>query len=387
LTKYLHGDRLSSFSLWKKTLGRSIPLDFELELTARCNNNCQHCYINLPANDRQAQAKELSIDEIADIADQAIQLGTLWVLLTGGEPLLRPDFAEIYLMLKRKGLLISVFTNATLIRAEHIQLFTKYPPRDMEVTIYGGNQATYEAVTRTPGSFNALIHGLDALFQAGIRPHLKAMVMRTNFQDLQSITALSQAYTDEYCRFDPVLHLRYDRDEGRNQEIRAQRLTPQEIVALEQGDQVRLESLEKAHDKFFMESFKHRQDNHIFTCGAGNSQFSVSYDGTFRLCSSLWAPGTVINLRKVKLRSAWERLVPTVRCIHTTNQDYLNACGKCPIVNLCLNCPAHAYLETGELDAVVPYFCQVAHARAEALKDSEPTQNPPQNDPQKPPVR
>ncbi len=89
---------------------------------------------------------------------------------------------------------------------------------------------------------------------------------------------------------------------------------------------------------------------------------------SFRLCSSLVAPGTTINLRETSLEDAWEQFVPKIRDIRTEDKDLMETCGRCPIVNLCMNCPAHAYLESGNLEAVVPYFCQVAHARAESIK-------------------
>ena len=79
---------LPQFSLWDRTKEKRIPYSFDLELTARCNNSCRHCYINLPQNDRNAIQKELTLDEIGSIADQAISLGSLWCLITGGEPLL-----------------------------------------------------------------------------------------------------------------------------------------------------------------------------------------------------------------------------------------------------------------------------------------------------------
>jgi MoaA/NifB/PqqE/SkfB family radical SAM enzyme len=128
---------LPAFPLWERLRGKRIPLSFELEITARCNNDCRHCYINLPAGDRQALEEELSLEEIIRLADQALELGALWCLITGGEPLLRPDFPDIYLALKKKGLLISVFTNATLATQKHVKLFRDYPPRDLEVTVTG----------------------------------------------------------------------------------------------------------------------------------------------------------------------------------------------------------------------------------------------------------
>jgi len=362
---------IQNFALWDKKRQQPRSLySFNIELTARCNNNCRHCYINLPVDHAAAQAQELSADEITNIADQALEMGAFWVMLTGGEPLLRPDFPEIYMLLKRKGLLVSVFTNATLVTPQHVALFQKYPPRDIEVTLYGASQHTYERVTRLPGSYQAFTQGLDALFAAGVRVRLKAMAMRSTLADIDAIAAFGRKYTKDYYRFDPVLHLRLDRNEGRNLGIRQERLTPEEVVALEQADRVRREALQKDRESLFIEAFKNRQDHFLFHCGLGTGNFTVGYDGTFRLCSSLCAPGTTVNLRQVTLWEAWEDFVPTVRAMQTDNTEYLDACGKCPIANLCLNCPAHAYLETGLLDSVSPYFCQVAHARAEALGDS-----------------
>src|SRR5665648_38573 len=150
---FVSSTSLPEFNLWQKLANRRVPLSFDLELTARCNNACSHCYINLPAGDKKARQKELTLDEISGIADQAVELGALWCLISGGEPLLREDFADIYVMLRRKGLLLSVFTNACLINEEHVALFQKYPPRDIEVTVYGVTQETYERVTQRPGSY------------------------------------------------------------------------------------------------------------------------------------------------------------------------------------------------------------------------------------------
>ena len=85
---------MPKFELWDKLADKRVPLSFDLEITARCNNACRHCYINLPAGDIEARKKELSLTEINDIADQAVDLGALWCLISGGEPLLREDFAR-----------------------------------------------------------------------------------------------------------------------------------------------------------------------------------------------------------------------------------------------------------------------------------------------------
>jgi radical SAM protein with 4Fe4S-binding SPASM domain len=265
-------------------------------------------------------------------------------------------------------LLISVFTNATIIRPELIELFKKYPPRDIEVTIYGAARQSYERVSRKPGSYAAFVRGLDALIEAGIRVRLKAMALRSNLEDMEAIAAFSRARTKDYYRFDPQLHLRYDGDPLRNAEIRNERLTPAEVVALERADEDRFGAMQKSCDLLINENFTHTGCDHLFHCGAGNGSFSVGYEGTFRLCASLWAPGTTLNLRQTSLREAWETLIPRVRDMRSSNAEYLDTCRKCAIVNLCLHCAAHAHLETGAMDGATPYFCEVAYLRAAALR-------------------
>ncbi len=359
---------LPELALWDGLRERRVPFSFDLELTARCNNDCRHCYINLPAGDQEARRKELAPAEISEIADQAVRLGALWCLLSGGEPLLRPDFAEIYLGLRRKGLLVSLFTNACLVDQEHVALLRKHPPRDVEVSVYGVSRETYEAVTRRPGSYAAFRRGLDLLLQGGIKVRLKAMALRSNVHELPEIAAFCRAHTRDYFRFDPLLHLRYDGDARRNAEIQAERLSPAEIVAIEQADEERAGALERTCDRLIVPGYAEHHCDHLFHCGAGNGSFTVSYDGIFRLCADLWHPDTTYDLRQGTLAEAWQELVPRVRDMRSSDRRFVDGCRACPIVNLCLWCPAHAYLESGALDAFSPYFCEVAHRRAEALE-------------------
>jgi radical SAM protein with 4Fe4S-binding SPASM domain len=360
--------RIQDFQLWKKPSEKQLLLSFDLELTARCNNDCRHCYINLPAGDADAARRELNFEEIASIADEAIELGAVWVLLSGGEPLLRDDFEQIYLMLKRKGLLVTLFTNATLVNETHIALFRKYPPRLVEVSVYGVTEKTYDKVSGRPGSFRAFIRGVDRLVESGIKLRFKAMAMQSNAHELPEIAKFCRTHTTEVFRFDPQLHLRFDRNESRNRMIMSERLSPEQIVALEQGDDERFAALKKECSQMITEESFHTDGDYLFHCGVGDGSCTIGYDGTYRLCSSLWAPGTTYDLRKGSLREAWEVFTPRVRDMRSSRQEYLEKCMSCPIIDLCLWCPAHAELETGELDLPILYFCRVAEARADALR-------------------
>lgn len=361
---------VQDFPLWDKMKGKRVPLSFDLEITARCSADCRHCYINLPAGDASARSGELTAKEILGIARQAADLGAMWCLVTGGEPLLRDDFEEIYLGLKRIGLLVSVFTNACLVTQRHVDLWKRYPPRDIEVTVYGVTRETYEAVTRRPGSFDAFMRGLDLLLGSGIRVRLKAMAIQSNLHEYEAIAAFCQARTKDYYRFDPQLHLRFDGNAARNDEIRGERLTPAQIVALEKADEKRSSAMKENCGSLINPDLGHVGCDHLFHCGAGNGSFNVSHDGRFRLCSSLWADGTTYDLRKGTVAEAWFDFVPRVRDLRSQRKEFLDTCRRCEIVNLCLWCPAHAHLETGMLDGTTPDFCAAAHRRAEELRAS-----------------
>jgi radical SAM protein with 4Fe4S-binding SPASM domain len=356
---------LAEFPLWETP--KRIPFSFELEVTARCNNNCRHCYINLPAGDRAAEGKELSFEEIREIIDEAVSLGALWCLITGGEPLLRDDFSAVYLHMKKRGLLVSVFTNATLITQEHVSLFQKYPPRELEVTVYGVTPETYERVTRRAGSYAAFMRGLALLFESGVKVRLKAMALRSNLHEIPEIARFCREKTRDYFRIDPFLHLRYNGDQERNEEIRSERLSPEEIAALEASDPERFEALQEGCERLIISDLSVPDCNHLFHCGAGNDNFNVSYDGLFRLCQSLWHPDCVYDLKKGNLKEAWQTFIPQVREMRSDRREFLETCRGCSIVNLCMWCPAYAYLETGQMDMPVDYFCRVAHARTELL--------------------
>jgi radical SAM protein with 4Fe4S-binding SPASM domain len=360
--------KLPEAGIWSKMKNSGAPVSFSFELTARCNNECRHCYVNKPANDAESRARELSVAEIGRIADQAVELGVLWCLLSGGEPLLRSDFEEIYLLLQSKGLLISLYTNATLIRPRHVRLLKMHPPREIEVSVYGVTAATYERVSGKAGSFAQFWRGLHLLLENDIPVRLKAMALRSNLHEHEAIADFCRKHTKDYYRFDPFLNMRFDGDPVRNQEILSERLTAEEIVALEVADRARFNELKNKCVDLSGREVCGPNCNHLIHCGAGLSNFDISYDGQFRLCLCLTAPGTTYDLRQKSLREAWYSFVQQVRNMRSDNEEYLQQCRICTIRDLCMWCPALAYLETGKLDKKVEYFCQLAHQRADMIR-------------------
>lgn len=115
------------------------PVDASFAITHRCNLKCVHCYIPDHNN-----SDELTLDELQGILDQIVDAGALLLWITGGEPLIREDFPEIYVYARKKGLIITLFTNGTLISDDIVDLLKRWPPRIVEISLYGGSEATYE---------------------------------------------------------------------------------------------------------------------------------------------------------------------------------------------------------------------------------------------------
>jgi radical SAM protein with 4Fe4S-binding SPASM domain len=365
-TAQVAGIPITEFKLWSAVMRRHVPVCFELELTARCNNNCAHCYINVPADSGAARNSELTFEQIKELVDEAVALGSLWCVLTGGEPLLRPDFEKIYRYLKSKGLLVTLFSNATLIEKEHIRLFKRFPPRSIEISVYGIRRQTYERVTRSPGSFEAFCTGLNRLLGTGLDVRLKTMALQSNVQELPAIGRFCRGVVNGSFRFDPFLHLRLDGSPHRNGQIRRERLTAEQVVAVEQADPQRRRALERQCRWVEPARFSAHRRGRLFHCSIGNNHFTIGHDGSFRLCASLCHPDCIYDLKCGSLSHAWNHFVEPIQMMETNRRRYLDKCHGCTLRDLCMWCPALAYLETGQLDAPVGYFCELAHARSAA---------------------
>ena len=161
---YVIKKEVNKASFWKSS--KPVLRTLDIELTERCNNNCMHCCINLPADDLAAKNKELTTGEIKNILKEAVSLGCMSVRFTGGEPLLREDFEELYVFARKQGLKVFVFTNATLLTPHLAELFSHIPPlKKIEVSVYGMKKSSYEAVTRIKGSFEAAFTGINLLLE------------------------------------------------------------------------------------------------------------------------------------------------------------------------------------------------------------------------------
>lgn len=341
----------------------------DIELTERCNNNCIHCCINLPEDDRKAQSREMTTEQVKSILTEAADLGCLQVRFTGGEPLLRPDFEELYVFARRLGLKVLIFTNARLITPQLADLLARIPPLVfMEVTVYGMSKKSYEAVSRVPGSYDEFKQGVDLLLERKIPFIVKNALLPPNRAELEEFEAWAKniPWMDKTPGYSMFFDLRNRRDnEKKNALIQSLRVSPEEGVKIltRDADKFRKEMEE------FASKFMRPAGDKLFACGAGNGVCVDAY-GFAQPCMGMRTPALNFNLfgassvdKKNMLAQALE-FFKSLKDIKATNPEYLKRCALCFLKGLCEQCPAKSWAEHGTLDTPVEYLCEVAHAQA-----------------------
>ena len=334
--------------------GRRVPLSGKIELTARCNLDCVHCFINEPANCGQQRSRELTYAQWCDLLDQVTAEGCLYILLTGGEPLLRPDFIDIYDHAKRKGLVITLFTNGTLVTPEVAKHLREWPPHLIEITLYGATRDTYESVTGVEGSFERCMRGIRLIHRAGLPLQLKTVVMKPNRHEFEAMEAFAQDLGLEF-RYDGILRPRPDG----SKEPGDLRLSPDEVV-----------ELDLAHPDL-VEQWKLQTERvqgtlgpgPLYVCGAGVNSFHIDSYGCLSLCIAVPEPCLSL-VDGIAFREGWQGFLADVRRTPCST-DY--ACRQCELVTLCSLCPAFALYEVGDAEAPVEYRCEIAKRRAIAF--------------------
>lgn len=364
--KYVKRVRDERDVLWDKR--QPVLTWLDIELTERCNLNCQHCCINLPAADREAAARELTAAEIGSVLEQAADLGCLTVRLTGGEPLLRADFSDIYVRARELGMKVVINTNATLLTPKLAELLAKVPPLEMiAVSVYGMSQTSYEAVTRISGSFAASREGIRLLLEHKIPFGVRSARLPANQGEFDSFLSWAQslpaAENISSIDFATFFDLRCRRDsEARNREILRLRPTVDQAMAImthRKKDYIR--------DSFCVSQLGVKGDC-LFSCGAGNGMASLDSYGRIQPCLRLRHPATVFDLRQGSLADAVRVFFPAMRQLKAKNPEYLKRCAHCFLRGFCEQCPARSWMEHGTLDTPVEYFCDLAVAQTRFLR-------------------
>ncbi len=348
MSKYLH----------RKAIALGLPLSGTFELTPRCNFNCKMCYVHLSPEDANARGKELSAEEWLNIAREAKKEGMLFLLLTGGEPLLRKDFLYIYSELKKMGFYISINTNGSLIKGEILEHFKKDPPYRVNVSLYGGSGDTYKKLCGNP-AFEDVINGIREVKKAGSGVRVNLSITPGNCGDISKIYDITeelQVFVKPTAYMYPPL--RIDGRVGEN----SGRFTPEEAAKYS----VICDKRRFMKEEFLLRA-QHMKDGikvveeddgcdgntseHI-SCRAGRSSFWITWDGFMMPCGMMTEPKA--NLKTVGFKAAWDET-------RTKTGEILlpKECSSCKYRGRCAVCAAICLSETGKFDGKPEYLCKM----------------------------
>jgi len=342
-----------------------LPLEGSIDLTYRCNNTCRHCWL-WEADTPEVAARELTLEEIRGIVDQARALGCRRWSISGGEPMLRSDFPEIFDYITTKAVGYILNTNGTLITPQIAQLLRRKGSK--MIAVYGATAEVHDHVTRAPGSFDALMEGFARLKEAGAGFTVQLIPMRANWREWAAMEELAKSLSKHWRVGAPWLYLSACGGEARNAEIAAQRLDPADAVALDEPDLSGEEpeaALEPAagerHGGAAGDAGAGAGDDRLFArCIAGRRDFHVDPYGGMSWCCFVKDPELRCDLRKGSVHEGWEVFIPALADKVRGGAEYLEGCAVCELRADCRWCDVYGYLEHGRHGAKVEYLCEVA---------------------------
>jgi radical SAM protein with 4Fe4S-binding SPASM domain len=330
---------------------RYLPHEIQFELTYRCNLRCGHCYCQCLGS----QTIELSTPQIKKILDDLRREGGFWLSFTGGEPLLRKDFLEIYAHAKKKGFLVTIFSNGLLWTDALIRALKKSPPYSVEITVNGITPNTYEAITGVPGSFALIQEKMGLLFKSGLPVVVKSNLMKLNQAEVPRIKQWVERHAGKphrrhFFKYDYFLYPRLNGDKA----PLAGRLSFDEIKAVVSKNADMRRQLDEELGGSF--PLLERSADHLYQCTSWQDHLFINPAGQARFC--LFSNNFSFDALRYPAREAMLKVFAAVAQKRFKTRS---RCRTCRLRAICNWCPAKAKLETGSEEGRVEHYCRLTN--------------------------
>ncbi|MFB3816106.1 MAG: radical SAM protein [Candidatus Methylomirabilales bacterium] len=342
-------------AITRKAEARRVPLEVHLETTHRCNARCIHCYCGLPRGaEGRAAERELTVDEFAGLLDDLAELGCLYLTVSGGELLIRPDVFDILGHAKQRGFAFRIYTNGIALTEERVARLAALEPLTVELSLYAADPAVHDAITGVPGSFHRLIQAVRRLKAHGLRTCLKTVIMKPNAADLERTHRLGRdldVFTHTYsCELSPRvtghagIPAQYQLDEAEMYEYLASPVWSRWLTPVPEQSP---EEAALAHP----------------ACAPGVNGCCVDPYGTVFPCLALRVP--MGNIRETPFRTLWTSPPPRIQeFLALKTYADLPECRACDLTPFCRRCHGDHLLEGGS-------DWRSCHARARRMARAE----------------
>lgn len=349
---------------------KGIPLAGTFELSPVCNMQCRMCYVRMTPREVEKSGKRLrTLEEWISLGQAAKKQGMLMLLLTGGEPFLRPDFQELYQELKKLGLVITINSNGTLIDEKTVEWLKKDPPMRLNITLYGASDKTYERLCGNPRGYTQTMEAVRLLKEAGIRVKLNCSLTPQNRQDFPEMIRYAQRegmvlQTTSYM-FPP---LRRDKDSvGKNERFTPEETarTSAEALYLQRGNawfRKHMEEVSAGEATIPCGDICDPDEGERMQCRAGKSSFWITWDGRMLSCGMMDSP------QAFPFRDGFEKAWKQIK-IQADKIRLPLECADCNKKQQCQPCAAMVYTETGTFSRKPLYLCQIQNAYGKACRE------------------
>lgn len=326
------------------------PLDGQIDLSYRCNFNCIHCY----CKGLEDSEEELTTAQWRTILDEIRREGCVYLTLTGGEPLIRDDFLELYAYARNRGFIITILTNGFFLRGKILDYLAKSPPFFIEVSLNGISRNTYETITGVAGSFARVLENIKKIKQKGLPLLIKSVCLKQNKDEIPRIKLfadklLGKTKQKHYFRYGTFISPRLNRDPAPVEF----RLSFEELkdLALQDQDIWQEYSRHLCSDALRLR----RNRNFLYQCNAWGKVFFISPYGRLKFCN--FSQKFSVDLKRKSFRTVFSNAFPKLLKQRFKSRSKCRSCNLRPV---CYYCPARAYLETGNEEGPVEYFCDFA---------------------------
>ncbi|OGO62032.1 MAG: SynChlorMet cassette radical SAM/SPASM protein ScmF [Chloroflexi bacterium RBG_19FT_COMBO_49_13] len=331
-------------------------------ITEGCNLACRHCWIGPSFDAKGNHHPTLPVELFETAIREAKPLGLISVKLTGGEPLLHPQFTRLLEIIRQEELGLMLETNGLLCTPEIAAEIAKSSNRFVSVSIDGSDAATHEWVRGVPGAFEAAQQAVRNLVAAGTRPQVIFSLMRRNAGQVDTMVQMVEELGAATLKFNVV------QPTARGEKLHEAQETLNIADLIELGRHVEQELAPKTKLKIFFHYPQAFRALHSIASGDGCGNcgifgiLGVIASGHYALCGiGEQVPDLVFGtVGKDRLEVVWRENAILKALREGLPERLEGVCGCCLMQGRCLgSCIAQNYYSKGSLWA--PYwFCEQA---------------------------
>lgn len=312
-----------------------------LELNYHCNLQCIHCYI---PGDEKKRKRFMGFDEAKELLDQIEEIGFQRIVITGGEPLLNPDFIKIYSYAWDKGFIISLYTNSTLLTEEIKRVLVLKKPALIKISLFGCDEGTYTIITGQD-LYSLVYQNIMLLKQKGINVAVKIPLLKQN--NSKSVKEMQKKLAENgiSAKIEVRILPRYNGDT----EILNYRYMPEEIIEL------KIDNEQRSMEMFEQVRNTNKKVKDIKQCIQVCQPSVINPECKLQLCFFMREYG--IDLHSVLLKDAFPMLVDEMSEAQSENECF--ECKDCNRQYMCMYCPGWAKTEVGAVNKKIPFLCNL----------------------------